>query len=63
MFLFEWCNVLMHIYIYIYIYVCLLVPVCIRCASRIDCDPFPSFEESKIKHWRPSDLALRVLQS
>jgi hypothetical protein len=26
---------------------CLLVLACIRCASRIDCDPFPSFEESK----------------
>jgi hypothetical protein len=38
------------------------VPVCIRCASRIDCDPFPSFEGSKIKCWRPSDIALRVLQ-
>jgi hypothetical protein len=56
MFLFEWCNVLMHIYIYIYIYtniymyVCLFVPVCIRCVSRIDCDPFLSFEGPKIKH-------------
>jgi hypothetical protein len=39
---------------------CLFVPVCIRCASRIDCDPFLSFEGSKIKRWRPSDLALRV---
>jgi hypothetical protein len=39
------------------------VPVCICCASRIDYDPFPSFEGSKIKRWRPSDLALRVLQS
>jgi hypothetical protein len=28
---------------------CLFVPVCIRCASRIDCDPFPSFEGSMIK--------------
>jgi hypothetical protein len=41
-----------------HVYVCLLVPVCIRCASRIDCDPFPSFEGSKIKRWRPSDIAL-----
>jgi hypothetical protein len=56
MFLFEWCNVFMHIY------VCLFVPICIRCASRIDCDLFPSFEGSQIKRWRPSDLALRVLQ-
>jgi hypothetical protein len=24
---------------------CLFVPVCIRCASRIDCDPFPNLEE------------------
>jgi hypothetical protein len=56
-----WHNVLMHIYIYIYcLFVCLFVPVCIRCASRIDCDPFSSFEGSKIKHWQPSDLALRV---
>jgi hypothetical protein len=37
------------------------VPVCICCASRIDCDPFPSFEESKIKRWRPSDQAFWVL--
>jgi hypothetical protein len=58
MFLFEWCNVLMHTY------VCLFVHVCIRCASRIDCDLFPSFEGSKtIKRWWPSYLALRVLQS
>jgi hypothetical protein len=54
MFLFECCNILM------YICVCLFVPVCVRCASRIDCDLFLSFGESKIKRWRPSDLALRV---
>jgi hypothetical protein len=36
------------------------MPVCIRCASRIDCDLFSSFEGSKIKRWQPSDLALRV---
>jgi hypothetical protein len=47
---------------YVYIFVCLFVPVCIRYASRIDHDSFPSFEESKIKCWRPSDLVLRVLQ-
>jgi hypothetical protein len=57
MFVFVWCNVLMHIY------VCLFVPVCIRCASRIDCDLFPSFEESTIKRQRPSDQALGVPQS
>jgi hypothetical protein len=48
---------------YICICVCLFVPVCIRCALRIDCDPFPSFEESTVKLQRPSDQALRVLQS
>jgi hypothetical protein len=26
-----------------------LVPVCIRCASRIDCDLFLSFKESTVK--------------
>jgi hypothetical protein len=29
----------MFLCIYIYIYICLVVPVCIRCALRIDCDP------------------------
>jgi hypothetical protein len=57
MFLFEWCNVLMKIN------VCLLVPDRLRFALRLDRDSFPSFEESKINHWRPSDLVLRVLQS
>ena len=33
----------------------LFVPVCICCASRIDCKPFPNFGESKRKRWRPSD--------
>ena len=47
---------------HIYGFVCLFVPVCIRCASRIDCDPSPSFKGSKIKRWRPSDIALRVLR-
>jgi hypothetical protein len=46
----------------VYIYVCLFVPVCIRCASRIDCDPVPSFEESTIKLRRPNDPVLRVLR-
>jgi hypothetical protein len=52
-----WCNVLMHVY------VCLSVSVRIRCASPIDHDFFPSFEESTIKLWRPSDQTLRILQS
>jgi hypothetical protein len=39
----------------IYVFVCLFVPVCFRCASWIDCDPFPSFEGSRIKLWRPKD--------
>ena len=42
----------------IYIYVCLLVLVRLRFALRIDRDSFPSFVESRIKHWRPSDLAI-----
>jgi hypothetical protein len=46
-----------------HIYGCLFMPVCIRCASRIDCDPFPSFEESTVKLRRPSDLALWVPRS
>jgi hypothetical protein len=33
-----------------HIYFCLLVPVCLRFALRIDCDLFLSFEESTIKH-------------
>jgi hypothetical protein len=59
-------NGVMFLCIYIYIYVCVcvcvcvFVPVCIRCASRIDCDPFPSFEGSKIKLRRPNDPVLRV---
>jgi hypothetical protein len=40
------CNVLIYM---------LFVPVCICCASRIDCKPFPNFGESKRKRWRPSD--------
>ena len=43
--------------------VCLFVPVCIHCALRIDRGPFPSFKESTVKLQRPSDQALRVLQS
>jgi hypothetical protein len=57
MFFFEWCNVLMHIY------VCLLLHVRLRFALRLDHDSFPSFEESTIKRWRPSDQVLRVPQS
>jgi hypothetical protein len=44
------------------VYICLFVPVCIRYALRIDCDLFPSFEESTIKLRRPNDLVLRVLR-
>jgi hypothetical protein len=51
-----WCNVLMQVY------VCLSVLVYLRFALRLDRDLFPRFEESMIKRWRPSDLALRVLQ-
>jgi hypothetical protein len=55
MFLFVWCNVLMHIC------VCLLVPVCLRFALRLARDSFSSFEGSKVKRWRPCDQALWVL--
>jgi hypothetical protein len=55
MFVFVWCNVLMHIY------VCLLVSVRLRSALQLECDPSPSFEGSKIKRWRPCDQALWVL--
>jgi hypothetical protein len=55
MFVFVWCNVLMHIC------VCLLVSVRLRSALRLECDPSPSFEGSKIKHWWPCDQALWVL--
>jgi hypothetical protein len=54
MFFFEWCNVLMHIYIYIY--VCLLVPVCLRFALRLDPDSFLSFKESTVGHLFLNDL-------
>jgi hypothetical protein len=50
------------IFIYIYIYVCLLVPVHVRCTSRIDCDPFLRFEDSTINLQRPSEQAPQVLQ-
>jgi hypothetical protein len=43
-----------------YASICLLVPVCIHYASRIDRDPFPSFEESTVKLWLPSDQVLWV---
>jgi hypothetical protein len=43
-------------------YVCLLLPVRLRSALRLDRGSLPSFEESTIKRWRPSDLALQVLQ-
>jgi hypothetical protein len=38
------------------------VSVRLRFALRLDRDPFSSFEESTVKRWQPSDLALRVLQ-
>jgi hypothetical protein len=56
-------NGVMFLCRYICLFVCLFVPVGIRCASRIVCDPFSSFEGSKIKSWQPSDQALRVPQS
>jgi hypothetical protein len=46
-----------------HIYGCLFVPVCIRCAPRINCDPFLSFDESTVKLGRPNDPVLRVLQN
>jgi hypothetical protein len=55
LFSFVWCDVL------VLVYVCLLVPVRIRCMSRIECDPFSSFEESTLKLRRPRDQSLRVL--
>jgi hypothetical protein len=55
MFVFVWCNVLMHIC------VCLLVSVRLRSALRLECDPSPSFKGSKIKRWWPCDQALWVL--
>jgi hypothetical protein len=55
-------NGVMFLRIYIYLFVCSFVPVSIRCASRIICDPCSSFDESKIKRWRPSDAVLRVPQ-
>jgi hypothetical protein len=45
----------------IYIYISLLVLVLLRFALRLDRDPFPRFEESTIKRWRPSDQAFWVL--
>jgi hypothetical protein len=60
----AWWTFLIHIYRYIYIYIYLfVVPVFLRFTLRLDRDPFPSFEELKIKSWQPSDLVLRVLQS
>jgi hypothetical protein len=56
MFSLVWCNVLMHIY------VCLLVPVRLRFALRLHCDPFPSFEESTVKLRRPRDQTHWVLR-
>jgi hypothetical protein len=46
-----------------HVYVCLLVPVRLHLALRLDRDSFPSLEESTIKRRRPSDQALGVPQS
>jgi hypothetical protein len=51
-----WCNVIMHVYVY------LLVSVRVCSMSQIEHDLFPSFEESTIKLWRPSDQDLQYLQ-
>ncbi|XP_020401133.2 uncharacterized protein [Zea mays] len=42
---------------------CTETPTAARQHQSSDCDPFPSFEESSVKLQRPSDQALRVLQS
>jgi hypothetical protein len=44
-------------------FVCFLVLVRLRFALRLDRDSLPSFEESTVKRWRPSDQTLRVPQS
>jgi hypothetical protein len=46
----------MFLCIYIYIYVCLLVPVCLRFALRLDPDSFLSFKESTVGHLFLNDL-------
>ena len=51
----NWFAVATHGHSPMNIYGCLFVPVCIRCASRIDCGPFLSFEESTVKLRRPND--------
>jgi hypothetical protein len=45
-----------------HIYVCLLVPVCLRFALRLDRDLFSSFEESTVKLRQPRDQTLRFLR-
>jgi hypothetical protein len=55
MFVFVWCNVLMHIC------VCLLLSVRLRFTLRLECDPSTSFKESTVKLRRPSDQALWVI--
>jgi hypothetical protein len=52
-----WCNVLMPVY------VCLSMSVRIRCASRIDCNLFPSFEESTIKIWWTIGPEIKLFES
>jgi hypothetical protein len=46
-----------------HLYVCLLVPVRLHFALRLDRDSFPSLEESTVKLRRQSGQILRVLQS
>jgi hypothetical protein len=38
------------------------VPVCIRCASWIDCNLFLSFEESTIKIWWTTDPEIKLFE-
>jgi hypothetical protein len=40
-------------------FVCLFVPVCIRCASRIDCDPFRA---SRNRRSRFGDQVVRFFE-
>ena len=42
-------------------FLCKYMFACACCASRIDCDPFPSFKESTVMLRRPRDQTLRVL--
>jgi hypothetical protein len=48
--------------IFLCIYICLLVPVRLRFALRLERDLFMSFEKLTVKIRQPSDQALRILQ-